>query len=351
MRERDKKIPQLPGSSGSINKPAVLRCARNFKRISMAEKRKREFRVNAKNVGLTFSAPVGAENPIPGKQELLDELKKVTDMEVENYIVAVETHEDGRLHYHVYLGYKSKIDIVGERKWDCFGVHPNIMSGTKKAWQHYCAKDGDFITNFYVQKVTKYASALAASTVEEGLTILAEAHPRDYLLQRDRIKKNLEDHLLAKELQTVPSDGEVLWSTLGQELLSSIPLIWKKKSVILNGSTNLGKTSLAKALGPNPYLVSHMDQLRSIPVGTSHLVFDDMAFHHFPREAVIHLLDLAETRALHVRYAVALLRKELPRVFTTNKVNFLGVDQEVPRRDDPAIMRRYHWIDIEEPLY
>lgn len=321
----------------------------------MAEKTAaKPFRFNAKQVGLTYSCPVGAtENPIPSKELLLEELKKVSSHEIEQYIISKERHESGAIHYHCYVKWENRLDITNARAFDAYGVHPNILTGTPKSqWKHYCAKDGDYITNFYIKKVTKYAEALNATTVEEGLAILAEHHPRDYLLQRGRLKENLEQHLhSSKKVQ----HKELLpMSAYGESIAERVHASWKTHAIVIIGETCLGKTCFAKRLGTQPYLVSHMDQLRCIPSGATHLVFDDMSFIHLPRSAILHLMDLEEDRAIHCRYATATLSSSMPRIFTTNLNDFLGYtdkEQTTSRRFDPAIERRIEWIEINEKLF
>lgn len=314
--------------------------------------RVREFRVNAVKVGLTYSCPQDADsNPIPSKEALLEVLQNVSSIPIAKYIIAVEKHESGKLHYHCFLHYEKKIDVTGERAWDAFGVHPNVLKGTpKKYWEDYCAKDKDYISNYYVEKVSKYKAALEASSVTEGLEIIAEHHSRDYLLQRDRIKRNLEEHHLATRT-TAPKITHETWSAYGRELRGSIPMIWNRKAIVICGPTNLGKTALAMGLSTQPYLVSHMDQLRTIPFGTTHLVLDDMSFSHLPRSTILHLMDLEHDRTIHARYAAAVLASGLPRIFTTNLTNFLGSENEMNRADDPAIARRIAWFDVNDPLY
>lgn len=314
----------------------------------------KKFRFNAKQIGLTYSCPATAEeNPIPGKDALLAGLQAVSTIPLEQYIISKERHESGKIHYHVYAKWAEKLDLSSARAFDLHGVHPNILTGTPKSqWKTYIVKDGDYITNFYVPKVTKYAEALSASTVEEGLALLAEYHPRDYLLQRERLKANLEAH---RSASTRPSTRELLpMSAYGESIAERVRERWTTRAIVIIGATNLGKTSFAKRLGATPYLVSHMDQLKCIPTATTHLIFDDMSFSHLPRSGVLHLMDLEEDRAIHVRYSTANLPSSMPRIFTTNEDDFLGyADKErvSSRRWDPAIERRIEWIEINERLF
>lgn len=314
------------------------------------EQNNANFRFAAKTIGLTYSANRGR---IASKEALLQFLEGLggESNPIEQYIISTEKHSTSDdIHFHVYLRWKNRFETTDCRKFDCCGVHPNILKGTiRQGWKDYVAKDGDYITNFYKPKVSKYSEALEADNVETGLELLAKHHPRDYLLSRDRMKRNLTDHFCATKPSRLKQYES--WSEYGVFVKSLIMASWMEKAIILHGPTASGKTALAKSLAPNPILVSHLDQLKSLPKNTSHLILDDMFFGHLPRTTVLHLMDLEEERHIHVRYGTGVLPAGLPRIFTTNLRDFLGRDGEIIRQEDPAIERRLLWIDIENKLY
>lgn len=135
------------------------------------------------------------------------------------------------------------------------------------------------------------------------------------------------------------------------EGFTNIPIWNRAKTLIISGPTEIGKTSLAKALLPRALFVSHMDQLRAYD-STRHegVIFDDMSFKHLHREAQIHIADTYEPRAIHVRYAIALLPENTPRILTTNR-DYDGVLDTT----DPAIRRRcsawkMFWEEIDDDV-
>lgn len=103
-------------------------------------------------------------------------------------------------------------------------------------------------------------------------------------------------------------------------------------TIILLGSSGIGKTEFAKAHFKNPLFVSHLDQLNELTSDNDGIIFDDMDFNHFPRTAQIHLCDVDNTRHIHIRYTTAKIPKGTKRIITCNN---LPVDI-----DDPAIDRR-----------
>jgi hypothetical protein len=107
-------------------------------------------RVQARALALTWSCPKDKEvNPIDlmgGKDNLLEKLKaqRFGNNQVECVLVAREMHENGKAHYHAYVKYTSRINVVNMRSWDFYDVHPNIkvVSDWRK-WVRYVIKDGD----------------------------------------------------------------------------------------------------------------------------------------------------------------------------------------------------------------
>lgn len=313
--------------------------------------RKRTFRLNAIKAGFTYAAPTESDDsPIQNCSELLDFFKRASgDIGIAEYLISCERHKTGKKHFHAYIKWERRVDYSSASHFDFKGVHPNIVTGIKKAWEHYVAKEGDYITNYYVQKVTKYGCALSASTVEEGLLLIAEHHPRDYCLNRQRIFESLTMH--KRMLMTPKETPNYQWNEYGVSVRAMIEEAWSTKTIVLHGPTSLGKTSLALSMGKSPLLVSHLDRLKSIPLGTTHLVLDDMSLAHLPRTTILHLTDLEHDRDIHVRYNVATLPSGLPRILTTNLVEFLGNDLGVLRQEDPAIARRIEWINVLECLF
>lgn len=151
------------------------------------------FRYQKKKVALTYSAPVGEQHPWPDKELAyfaVDAHMSSKGRSIEKFLVAEEMHEDGRLHYHMYLEFDHRVDTQDARYFDVDGIHPNIGEKPSKRWCDYCAKDGNFITNFYVAKTSVYKQAIQVGGLA-GLELIKEAHPRDYLLHREKFLSNL----------------------------------------------------------------------------------------------------------------------------------------------------------------
>lgn len=156
------------------------------------------FRYTKKKVALTYAAPVDEQHVWPDKEIAyfaIDYHFSEKGKIIEKYIVAEEEHEDGRLHYHMYLEFNTRLDTTDARYFDIDGMHPNIGDKPgKKQWLEYITKDGNFITNFYEPRMNPYKMALAAAEqgkLKDGLNILKEKCTRDYLLNRRKIISGL----------------------------------------------------------------------------------------------------------------------------------------------------------------
>ncbi len=113
--------------------------------------------------------------------------------------------------------------------------------------------------------------------------------------------------------------------------------------MILWGESQIGKTQFALAHFKTPLMISHMDRLTTFdPRVHDGIVFDDMSFTHLHQEAQIHLVDINNTRDIHVRYLCAHIPRKTKKIFTTNK------DQgRIFDTDYPAIANRLQILECE----
>ncbi|OLY78805.1 Replication-associated protein [Smittium mucronatum] len=99
------------------------------------------FRLSAKSFFLMYpNCPLT-------KQEVYDELMK-KPFEMTKYIIAVESHEAGHPHVHVYLKSKNKLNVKSARYFDIGGYHGDYGTcESASTVSDYVIKGGDFITN------------------------------------------------------------------------------------------------------------------------------------------------------------------------------------------------------------
>lgn len=259
--------------------------------------------------------------------------------DLSDWIIAREKHQDGSYHLHAYLESQSVISTTRPDFLDLRGHHPNIQAvRSANAVKKYVTKEGDFIARNAISTSTNPWKRARDLAREEGLpSALAalEEEPKtaqQLCVNGDRIRKNLTT-LAAKRLKIGhPLDTFTGWNQT----------MWTRDThaLILTGPTNVGKTSLAKALLPRALFIRHLDRLREFdPDLYDGVILDDMAFAHLHREAQIALVDCGDDTDIHIRYTVAQLPAGTPRIFTTNRM-----PGDVFSLDDPAINRRVQCV-------
>lgn len=271
----------------------------------------------------------------------------------------------GRLHWQ---GYIELLQAVGLKRvkevLECDWTHLEPRRGTQVQAIDYCKKsesqvrdeDGsplnfewgeparDGVRNA-ASKNANYAKMLEASTYQEALQLCQELEPADYVRYGASVKRGLMAHFLKVSLFIRP---------LSDFTHDPIPeTIFKRLAVVFTGKSNAGKTAFALAHFKQPYLISHMDQLKEFnPLEHDGIVFDDMSFRHLPPETCIHLVDLEYDRFIHCRHHTGFLPKGMPRMFTSNKpfmhvFNFDACDEQ----QDVAIKRRIHHLLVNQALF
>jgi len=202
-------------------------------------------------------------------------------------------------HLHCYFKLTRNVNFKSPKCLDLGQYHGNYQATrSPMAVKAYCTKEGNFLTNLDATTLQKPNIWLEARTLARDQSLKAalahlETTPQGAMqltINGDRITKGLQT-LTRKALRVT------------HPLTSfTLPTTWDRSlSLILTGATATGKTSLAKALLPNALMINHIDRLREYNSMYDGVIFDDMDFHHYPRESHIHLVDTYEERDIHGR--------------------------------------------------
>lgn len=299
------------------------------------------FRLNARNVFLTYPKCDASRERL---QEALSDLQP----KPLQWAIAREEHKDGTLHLHALVGYGAKVNIRDERHWDFDGFHPHVEAvRSTKATLAYCQKEDPepLIVGWKScgpgkrgRDEGEYLQLARDGDIEGAIQRFAEEYPKEYTINKPRVEENL------RSLATKPSEPDWPIDAFQEAAEDWVP---RSRALFLWGPSGYGKTQYAQALiGRGVYVIRHMDQLKAMPRDCPGVVFDDMSFLHWPRDAVIHLLDLEVDSGINVKHGCVVIPKGMPRIFTHN------YDRDGVFPSDPAgaIDRRLFVVHVENDL-
>lgn len=237
----------------------------------------------------------------------------------------------GTPHLQIYMEMKTRWTL-GALKTHLHGIPLHLIAsrGTAEENLRYCTKEDPepTILGEPMRQGSRTDLSSVRTAIEEGTSIsdLWKNYFETMVRYHAGILKGYQYLSAGRELDPPPHKLEefkcdIDFSDLG------------KKSYLLWGPSDIGKSCFAKALLPKALFVSHIDDLREYKTGEyDGIIFDDMDFKHFPRSGQIHLVDCAFRRSIHTRYEVSVIPAKTKKIFLANyREIFL---------DDPAINRR-----------
>lgn len=243
--------------------------------------------------------------------------------------------ENGTPHLQCYIQMDGRKDIgLVQRLLHARGLRrmANLSAcrGSSEQNKDYCSKDDDYeefgnILQIQGARTTakdeygELAKRLKANDFS-SIKDIAFEYPKLYMKHHIAIEKMF---FMTIKKPNMPVFGPFKWNICHD---------WNT-SLHLWGEAGIGKTCYARYLLPNALFVSHIDQLKAFNNTYDGLIFDDMDFAHYPRSAQIHLLDIDNERAIHVRYGTALIPARTKKIFLSNtKHIFICNDQAIERR-------------------
>lgn len=160
--------------------------------------------------------------------------------EIEEYLIAEETHKDGSPHLHIFLKMSKRLrfkQIV--KKFDLLEYHGHYEPA--KSWravEKYCSKEGNYITNINVEAAKNHKAK--------------KIKPEDFL--RDPLELMEEGVLNPMSLNNFIKNRDVYKMLLNQKRLREIPKdIEKQRHHWIYGGSNSGKTTyIRKMIIENP---------------------------------------------------------------------------------------------------
>lgn len=210
-------------------------------------------------------------------------------------IVGRESHDDGGLHLHVFCDFERKFRSRKTDVFDVGGFHPNVSKsyGTPEKGYDYAIKDGDVLCGGLARPSgagdgktdSAWVQIAAARDRDEFWRLCRELAPKALITSYTSLRAyaDWEFRPVVAEYESPRGaiwksgdcDGRDQW--LAQSGISSERSGARRKSLILYGRSQTGKTSWARSLGKHIYCVGLMSgaELKRSP-DVEYAVFDDM---------------------------------------------------------------------------
>lgn len=287
------------------------------------------FRINGRHIALTY-----AQVPEEWTREwLLEQLRK-RGTAFDSYVVAMERHEDGGKHFHVYLRAVNKFDIKNARYYDIGDRHPNIqVCKNHTDWIKYCLKeDSEALKEGVKEGRPTYGDVFAAENITAAISMVQTYWPRDLAINGDRIRSNLELHFREREsANTVPRTRYTLdsFKSVGA---AAVIREWFRAHVlerpmgadrspclIVIGPTRLAKTSFIRAFHEQHMYFRGQFALDGWIPNAKYIVFDDIEWKFIPHKKEL-LTNMDQELWLTDKYrGKKSVRTTMPSVILWNK--------------------------------
>jgi hypothetical protein len=333
-------------------------------------KKRQQFRLRGKKLFLTYSQLNVKKTDLENIKELiLINLEKKLP-KISQYIIAEEKHQDGGLHYHVYLELNQRVELFGANCLD-IEIENQIYHGKyetirkRDAAVKYIVKTGDFIA----KSELPFLDGELYLDFKEYLTKL---HEKGGL-------KEVKNHLIKNPLVLVKGGSHVLKNLEQIDKLKFEQLIEEKEkesiipissfnvpselfewfnsgcveTLIINGLSGMGKTEMIKSFLESKnicfLLIRNVHGLRDYDAAKHKaVIFDDVYFEkELSSEEHLGMADTANPSNIRILRDSVRIMQNTMRIFTTNNVIQLLKNNH----NNKAVLSKYLIINIDKSLF
>lgn len=283
-----------------------------------------KFRLNARNIFLTFPAckqyDIGLERAVINIKNLYPALSYI--------LVARELHKDGEPHYHMVLQNPNKFDIRNKNYLDAIiGKHGDYRACRDiNGCIMYCKKDNNYIEEGVAPLIgnqSGHQMALAANTLEEGMNIIKQMIPRDYLLHGMQISQNLQNHLAAMDefKSAYDRNSFIIPDVMKEWVESSFVKKDRYKLLMIISPGEYGKTQWARSLGKHIFFRTNVDWAALTLIQKNkvkYVVYDDIKweFINYQKAALLGMGECIVTDKYVKKTKVCV---DIPSIFLCNE--------------------------------
>lgn len=242
----------------------------------------------------------------------------------------------GTLHFQgcFKLHNRNGVKLKTATKYVPFGSHLEASRGSWQENYSYCTKPESRVEGDPIMLGTPPANQdQRPQTTIDKLAPLLEAAKAFKPL---RVIMNLDPSTYARNYRAIQHIREMskppIYSKYSFKDFRCMPFFHPvNKVLVFVGPSNIGKTQFALCHFKRPLIVRHKDDLKMFNENHDGILFDDMMFLHWPVQSVIHLVDQEVESSIDVKFGVAIIPPNTPKIFTCN---------EYPFPAHPAIDRR-----------
>lgn len=252
--------------------------------------------------------------------------------------------ETQREHFQGYIQFADKVSGIALMQ-NIFGAcHVEVARGSVESCIKYCTKEetrlrGPYTFGTPMQQGQRSDLLGFKRAIQEGQTNkeLWQGEFFGTMLRHHRTVPILRSYLVE------PRGPRRRLSDFCVPALSFDP----KRSWVLCGETNIGKTSYAEAHFDKPFVVRHIDDLLKFD-GSLYdgIVFDDLDWRQATFSDILNVIDVERECSVNCRYYTATIPSGTPRIFCTNREDLFESHKISPSQLD-AVKRR---IQIYKPI-
>jgi hypothetical protein len=195
-----------------------------------------------------------------------------------DYLIGAEKHKDGGNHLHARFKFPKAYDCKNCRAFDIDGYHPDILTSVGRGWDSYCAKENEFITNYY--KPSTFHQVNTIESWDEACDLLWRREPRYMFLHASTAEKNF-----MKRRNKINQVDKIYFNVRHYK---NEPTEWEhwKKSLVVTGKSGLGKTQYYKHMALHMFgsycmVKGGLSQFRMKYQGQKCIIFDDLELEDF----------------------------------------------------------------------
>jgi len=203
-----------------------------------------------------------------------------------------ELHQDGTFHLHVLLCFHRKLHLRSATALDVKGFHCNIGPARDvKACYNYMRKapqlsfeSGDKPSALEPKENSWRDLVELAGDRPRFWRAIRERHPRDYVLQRERLEQFLErESALLPRKDYGGGYAGTDWNVPAELTDWLFEDTDRPRSLVMVGGSRLGKTTWARTLGKHMYFNTMID-LAEWRDDAWYAIFDDFEFQFIPNK-------------------------------------------------------------------